>query len=249
MPYRVEQAAQGRAVCKNKECKDAGVKIAKGEFRMGTLVTIHEHQSWTWKHWGCVTPLQISHLQEESGGDTDMVDGYDELPPEFQEKVEYALEHGHVADEDWKGDVACNRPGAKGFRAKAPKAKKGKKAKNEEEEEASDHEAEEPKPKKKRGRLAKEVDEEPEAPAPKKARGRPRKAVVKEEDPESEAEKPKAKKPAKGKKAAAKKEEEVSDGGEDDESEAEDPKPQRGRKKASAAATDSKKPPTPKKYV
>lgn len=29
-----------------------------------------------------------------------MVDGYDELPAEFQEKVRYALEHGHIPDED-----------------------------------------------------------------------------------------------------------------------------------------------------
>ena len=58
-----------------------------------------------------------------------MVDGYDELPAEFQEKIDFALKHGHVPDEDWKGDVEVNRPGQKGFRAKAqsPKKKKGKK--------------------------------------------------------------------------------------------------------------------------
>lgn len=95
---------------------------------------------------GCVTPAQIENLIEESGGDTEMVDGYDELPEELQEKVQYALANGHVPDEDWKGvstethaiathltwlqDVECNRPGAKGFRKKVqtPKKKKGKKA-------------------------------------------------------------------------------------------------------------------------
>jgi hypothetical protein len=40
---------------------------------------------------------------ETSGGDTDMVDGYDTLPSEMQEKVKFALENGHVPDEDWKG--------------------------------------------------------------------------------------------------------------------------------------------------
>lgn len=49
---------------------------------------------------GCVTPKQIENLVETCGGDTDMVDGYDELPAEFQEKVKYALEHGHIPDED-----------------------------------------------------------------------------------------------------------------------------------------------------
>lgn len=49
---------------------------------------------------GCVTPKQIENLIEVSGGDTDMVDGYDELPAEFQEKVKFALENGHIPDED-----------------------------------------------------------------------------------------------------------------------------------------------------
>lgn len=32
-----------------------------------------------------------------------MVDGYDELPEEYQKKIDFALKHGHVPDEDWKG--------------------------------------------------------------------------------------------------------------------------------------------------
>jgi hypothetical protein len=32
-----------------------------------------------------------------------MVDGYDDLSTESKAKVDYALKHGHVADEDWKG--------------------------------------------------------------------------------------------------------------------------------------------------
>lgn len=49
-----------------------------------------------------MTPKQIENLIETCGGDTEMVDGYDELPAEFQEKVQFALENGHVPDEDWK---------------------------------------------------------------------------------------------------------------------------------------------------
>jgi len=52
---------------------------------------------------GCVTPKQIANLIESSGGDTDMVDGFDEVPAEYQEKVTFALENGHVPDEDWRG--------------------------------------------------------------------------------------------------------------------------------------------------
>jgi hypothetical protein len=33
----------------------------------------------------------------------DMVDGYEDLPTEAQEKVRRAVEQEHVDDEDWKG--------------------------------------------------------------------------------------------------------------------------------------------------
>lgn len=57
-----------------------------------------------------MTPKQIQNLRDSSDGDTDLVDGYDELPPEFQEKIDFALEHGHVPDEDWKGVGVSNSP-------------------------------------------------------------------------------------------------------------------------------------------
>lgn len=92
-----------RAGCQNKECKDQAIKLVKGELRYAIQVTIKEHNSWQYRHWGCVTPKQIENLIETTEGDTDMVDGYDELPAEFQEKIRFALENGHVPDEDWKG--------------------------------------------------------------------------------------------------------------------------------------------------
>ena len=52
---------------------------------------------------GCVTPKQIDNLIESSGGDTEMVDGYDDLPAEYQEKIDYALANRHVHDDDWNG--------------------------------------------------------------------------------------------------------------------------------------------------
>lgn len=42
-----------------------------------------------------------------------MVDGYDELPAEYQEKVKFALENGHVPDDDWKGVSPCNSHGSR----------------------------------------------------------------------------------------------------------------------------------------
>jgi len=61
---------------------------------------------------GCVTPLQIKNLQVQVGPLEDLdleadlaaiIDGYDEVTGEAQEKIKFALEHGHVPDEDWKG--------------------------------------------------------------------------------------------------------------------------------------------------
>ncbi len=52
---------------------------------------------------GCVTPKQIANLNDAIRGDFDYLDGYDEIPPEEQERVKLALEQGHVADHDWKG--------------------------------------------------------------------------------------------------------------------------------------------------
>ena len=51
MPYRVEISTTARAVCKSTECKKEGIKIQKGELRFGTLVTIRDHTSWSYKHW------------------------------------------------------------------------------------------------------------------------------------------------------------------------------------------------------
>lgn len=51
---------------------------------------------------GCVTPKQISNLKRDIEGDASLLDGYDELPEEFQEKVVNAIEQGHIDDEDWR---------------------------------------------------------------------------------------------------------------------------------------------------
>lgn len=41
--------------------------------------------------------------QRASDTDYDCLDGYEELPEIYQDKVRKALEQGHVDDEDWKG--------------------------------------------------------------------------------------------------------------------------------------------------
>jgi hypothetical protein len=50
-----EISSNNRAGCQNKECKDAGLKIVKGDLRFGTWVEYtfgeREIQSWKWRHW------------------------------------------------------------------------------------------------------------------------------------------------------------------------------------------------------
>jgi hypothetical protein len=54
--YSSEASPNNRAGCQNKECKDAAVKILKGEFRYAIQVTIKEHTSWQYRHWYVVIP-------------------------------------------------------------------------------------------------------------------------------------------------------------------------------------------------
>ncbi|KAG8525794.1 uncharacterized protein KY384_000554 [Bacidia gigantensis] len=212
--YRLEIASQSRAGCQNGECKKAGIKIQKGELRHGVFVTIKDYQSWKWKHWGCVTPQVLEHMKDALEGNYDFLDGYDELPEAEQTRVRMALDDGHVADEDWKGDVEVNRPGRKGFRMPAsmkkrqaaeadqagagdeatpskPKGKKRSRAKNEESGEDIGHETPSPKKAKaapKKGKnVKKEIEKDEEAPSPPK-RGRKKAAKVKAEASNAEIE-------------------------------------------------------------
>lgn len=41
-------------------------------------------------------------------GEMDLVDGYEDLPADMQEKVKRAIEQGHVDDVDWKHVCACS---------------------------------------------------------------------------------------------------------------------------------------------
>ena len=42
-------------------------------------------------------------MQNDTNGDTSLIDGFEELDSESQEKISTALKEGHVADSDWKG--------------------------------------------------------------------------------------------------------------------------------------------------
>lgn len=129
--YRFE-ISNGRAGCQNKECKDKAVKIPKGELRVGSWVESERFQSYQWRHWGCTTPKVIENIitawEELRSNETDydVLDGWEDLPEDWQSKIRTALAQGHVDDEDWKGDLEVNRPGCTGFRMRAPRGKKAK---------------------------------------------------------------------------------------------------------------------------
>jgi hypothetical protein len=59
---------------------------------------------------GCVSGFQMQNLREYlKQGDPDgeyqwdFMDGIDEVPEEYQEKLKTAVIKGKIADEDWKG--------------------------------------------------------------------------------------------------------------------------------------------------
>ncbi|CEJ56142.1 hypothetical protein PMG11_02363 [Penicillium brasilianum] len=157
MPYRIEASPNNRAGCSNKECKDQKIKITKGEIRVGTWVETENFQSWSWRHWGCTTPAILSNIakgvfeKDKVTGDENfqLIDGWEDLPEVYQETVRNALIEGHVADDDWKGDPECNRPGKRGFRLAGKKKAAAQKA-------DADGEGEETKPE-----TSKDVKDEP----------------------------------------------------------------------------------------
>ncbi|CAP67595.1 uncharacterized protein PODANS_1_14880 [Podospora anserina S mat+] len=126
--YRVERATTGRAGCKDPVCKKENIKIEKGQLRFGVWVTIMEHGSWAWRHWGCVSGETISNLQEYLSKDKngeynwDMLDGWEELEeyPDLRQKVQRVLNQGHIDAEDFNGDPEFNVPGQKGIRPRHP---------------------------------------------------------------------------------------------------------------------------------
>ncbi|GKT92497.1 protein kinase Rad3 [Colletotrichum tofieldiae] len=241
--FETEVSPNNRAGCTDGVCKKAAAKCLKGSLRFGTWTKIMDHESFKWKHWGCVSGEQMAHVKElcekEDGTfDFDAFDGYDEMGdhPDLQAKIRKAIEQGHIDPEDFNGDPWMNKTGQRGIRGKKPKDWDD--GENGEEAEVSSHilgnDAHEglhlapgrggpAKGKKRARKSAAADDEEEEKPKAK----RTKKAATKAED-EDEKPKPKAKR---GKAAAA-----ATVKAESEEEEDEKPKPKAKRGKAAAAA-------------
>ncbi|KZL88024.1 protein kinase rad3, partial [Colletotrichum incanum] len=250
--FETEVSPNNRAGCTDGVCKKAAAKCLKGSLRFGTWTKIMDHESFKWKHWGCVSGEQMAHVKElcekkDGTFDFDAFDGYDEMGdhPDLQAKIRKAIEQGHIDPEDFNGDPWMNKPGQRGIRGKKPKdwddGESGEEAEEEEtpakgkkrarKSAAADDEEEEEKPKAKRTKKAAakaEAEDEDEKPKPKAKRGKAAAAAaVKTESEEEEDEKPKPK-AKRGKAAAAAK---VKDAEEEEEA----PKPKRGAAKKAAA--------------
>ncbi|EED19887.1 conserved hypothetical protein [Talaromyces stipitatus ATCC 10500] len=102
--YRIEESPNKRAGCSVKACKDHKIKIQKGELRLGTWVDTERFQSWSYRHWGCITSRVLANILESISEDGepnfDMVDGLEELSAENQEKVKKAIETGEIDEAD-----------------------------------------------------------------------------------------------------------------------------------------------------
>ncbi|KDQ60104.1 hypothetical protein JAAARDRAFT_125962 [Jaapia argillacea MUCL 33604] len=152
--YRLEYATSARAKCKGpKPC--AGTTITKGELRFGSLVDFRGHTNFAWRHWGCVTAKILSNAKANFSEASEL-DGYEELKPEDQAKIDKAWEDGKVADEDIpesarkpEGEAGGDDDEGKPKKKRAPAKPRGKKKADDE-----DGDEEEVKEKPKRTRKA-----------------------------------------------------------------------------------------------
>ncbi|KAJ5472163.1 hypothetical protein N7539_008732 [Penicillium diatomitis] len=90
---------------------------------------------------GAVNGCGLTYSERELKGDEDFdrIDGWKGLSTTQQAAVRRALTERHIPDEDWKGDVECNRPGKRGFRL--PKKNAGAKKDADEYSQSSEAEA------------------------------------------------------------------------------------------------------------
>ncbi|KAH8773007.1 poly polymerase and DNA-ligase Zn-finger region-domain-containing protein [Hyaloscypha finlandica] len=199
MPYRVETAKTGRAGCSVKKCKDAGLKIEKGELRFGSWVDTPNFSSWSWRHWGCVTGQQIEHLRDTladpdrpDGYNWELLDGYESDDrgslvhhPDLQDKVRRVIMQGYIDPEDFNGDPEMNELGKRGLYLGS--AQKRKKEEDAARAAAEGEDSEDAKPAKKKRAIKakKEVDEDGDEVKPVK-KPRAKKAKKEEENKLSE---------------------------------------------------------------
>jgi hypothetical protein len=136
--------------------------------RMWTLMLLR----WTsaWRHWGCVTPTILKNMKKNFEDPAEL-DGYEDLKPEDQEKINKAYEDGHVADEDVP--ESARKPDADEEDEEKPKKKAAPRKKK------TDDDDGEEKPKKARAPRKKKTEDDDAEEKPKKKRAPPKKKAKK----------------------------------------------------------------------
>lgn len=95
--YKVDVASRSTAGCRNSDCPDNGVKIQKGELRLGFLVPYDgEHSSWRYKHWKCISKIDLDAAKERYKEET--LDGIDELSEELKNVILETFATGEVVE-------------------------------------------------------------------------------------------------------------------------------------------------------
>lgn len=55
-----------------------------------------------------MTPKQIINLKQAIEDNVDLLDGYEDLDEDIQEKIKKSLEDGHIPDDEWIGVSLLN---------------------------------------------------------------------------------------------------------------------------------------------
>ncbi|KAI8080588.1 hypothetical protein BDF21DRAFT_419308 [Thamnidium elegans] len=112
MSYRLEYAKSDRSACNGPKssCPSEDYNIAKGELRLGVeVLNIHGIK---WRHWYCTTPKVIENMKSDFS-DPSEINGWQDLRPEDQERVQRAWEEGEIPEnerpESTKEHAAANK--------------------------------------------------------------------------------------------------------------------------------------------
>jgi hypothetical protein len=98
-----EHSISDKAGCQQAACKRAGIKIKKGELRLGISNYFEPAEEYrtAWRHWRCVTPFQLNAMAEEWS--VTEIPGFKKLSDACKEQVRKSYSAGEVVDKEFIG--------------------------------------------------------------------------------------------------------------------------------------------------
>ncbi|OAL45666.1 glucocorticoid receptor-like (DNA-binding domain) [Pyrenochaeta sp. DS3sAY3a] len=170
--YKADVAVRA-AACRGPACGSQGIKIAKGELRLGILVPFDgDHGSWMYKHWKCMSDYDLQMIQTHHKEDTFEVNN--NLSEEYQKVVYETLDTGELVE------PPPPPPPAAKAKAKKTRAKKRKVS-----DEDDDSEVEAPKPKRSRKKRVVDIESEDDSLIVASPKTRSRQPVTEPEETEA----------------------------------------------------------------